>query len=129
MTYKYNDGGRSAAGYKGTARDCCARAMAIAIGLDYDAAYNEIAKANKSYGSKKSARNGVAILVYEEVLKKHGWVWCKAPTFTGRKARCSDLTGIVIAKMARHVVAVVDGVPNDTWNSSAKMVYGYYAKK
>jgi hypothetical protein len=67
---------------------------------------------------------------YTEVLKRHGWIWMKAPTFEGRKARCSDMPkGRVIAKQARHFVAVIDGVANDSWNSSDRMVYGYWAKE
>ena len=66
--------------------------------------------------------------VIGQVLKRHGWVWMKAPQFAGRKARCSDLTGVVIAKQAHHFVAVIDGVANDIWDCTHKMVYGYWAK-
>jgi hypothetical protein len=131
MNYKYNDGGRQASGcYKGTAGDCGARAMAIALQLDYKAVYKELAQANADNGRSKSARNGIMKDTYTEVLKRHGWIWMKAPTFEGRKARCSDMPkGRVIAKQARHFVAVIDGVANDSWNSSDRMVYGYWAKK
>ena len=37
--------------------------------------------------------------------------------------------GSVIAKQARHLVAVIDGVANDTLDCAHKMVYGYWAKK
>jgi hypothetical protein len=144
MTYVYNDGGRSQAGYKGSAGDCGARAMAIALGLDYKTAYSQLAQANKDKGFAKSARNGIYKDVYSDVLAKHGWVWVSAPTFKvlegyensdgkvlfGRKARCSDMpSGIVIARQAGHYVAVINGVPNDTFDSSQKMVYGYWAKQ
>jgi hypothetical protein len=129
MTFKYNDGGRKAAGFKGTAKDCGTRAMAIALGLDYSAVYKELAQANATSGRAKSARNGVMKDVYAEVLKRYGWVWKQAPKFEGRKARCSDLTGVVIAKQARHLVAVIDGVANDSWDCTRKMVYGYWAKQ
>jgi hypothetical protein len=129
MKYQYNDGGRKAAGFKGTAGDCGARAMAIALGLDYSAVYKELAQANADNGRAKSARNGVMKDVYTEVLKRYGFVWMKAPQFAGRKARCSDLTGVVIAKQARHFVAVIDGVANDAWDSTERMVYGYWAKQ
>ena len=33
MRHAYNDGGREAAGYKGDAGDCVARAIAIAFGV------------------------------------------------------------------------------------------------
>lgn len=130
MNYTYNDGGRKAAGYKGTAGDCGARAMAIALQLDYKEVYKELSKANVDNGRSKSARNGIMKDTYTEVLKRHGWIWMKAPTFEGRKARCSDMPkGRVIAKQARHFVAVIDGVAYDSWNSSERMVYGYWAKK
>lgn len=130
MNYKHNDGGRKAAGYKGVAGDCGARAMAIALQLDYKAVYKELSKANADNGRSRSARNGIMKDTYTEVLKRHGWIWMKAPTFEGRKARCSDMPpGHVIAKQARHFVAVIDGVAHDSWNSSTRMVYGYWAKK
>jgi hypothetical protein len=104
--------------------------MAIALGLDYTAVYKELAQANADNGRAKSARNGVMKDVYTEVLKRYGWVWMKAPQFAGRKARCSDMPkGMVIAKQAHHIVAVIDGVANDSWDCTHKMVYGYWAKQ
>ncbi len=130
MSFKYNDGGRKAAGFKGTAGDCGARAMAIALGLEYKAVYKELAQANADNGRAKSARNGINKDIYAEVLKRYGWVWVKAPQFVGRKARCSDMpAGVVIAKQAKHFVAVVDGVANDIWDCTDRMVYGYWAKQ
>ena len=130
MEYKLNDGGRQAAGFKGAAADCGARAMAIALQLDYKAVYKELAQANCDNGRAKSAHNGIMKDTYTEVLKRYGWVWHKAPQFVGRKARCNDMPkGRVIAKQARHLVAVIDGVANDTWDCTHKMVYGYWAKK
>jgi len=130
MTYVYNDGGRKEAGYKGNAGDCGARAIAIALGMDYKQAYTLLATANKNCGKAKSARNGISKDIYSDVLKTLGWVWVAAPKFVGRKAKCSDMPpGKVIARQAGHFVAVVDGVPQDTWNCSEKMVYGYWAKQ
>ena len=130
MKYKHNDGGRQAAGFKGTAGDCGARAMAIALSLDYKAIYKELAQANADNGRAKSARNGINKDIYSEVLKRYGWVWMQAPKFVGRKARCIDMpSGSVIAKQANHYVAVIDGVANDIWDSTERMVYGYWAKQ
>ena len=130
MSFKYNDGGREAAGFKGTAGDCGARAMAIALGLDYKTVYKELAQANADYGRAKSARNGINKDIYAEVLKRHGWVWVSAPKLDGRKARYSDLpsAGTLIMRMAGHYAALVDGVLNDSWDSRHKMVYGYWRK-
>jgi hypothetical protein len=129
MIYKFNDGGRANAGYKGNAGDCGARAMAIALNMDYEVAYKKLAEANKQCGFAKSARNGLLKEVYESVLNAHGFVWHSAPKFVGRKARASDMPkGAVIARQAGHYVAVIDGVVNDTWDCTNKMVYGYWAK-
>lgn len=130
LNFKYNDGGRQAAGYKGNASDCGARAMAIALGIDYKVAYTELAQANKDKGHAKSARNGIYKDIYEDVLKKYGWIWHAAPKINGRKARCSDMPlGTVIARQAGHYVAVINGIPNDIWDCSHKMVYGYWTKE
>jgi len=127
--YQYNDGGRSKY-FKGKAGDCAARAMAIALEVDYKDAYNELAKANaKGRGGQKSARNGIYKEDFNRVLEAHGWVWVAAPKFEGRKAYVQDMpSGRVIARMARHFVAVIDGVANDTFNSTSKMIYGYWVK-
>jgi hypothetical protein len=130
MTYIYNDGGRKEAGYKGTAGDCGARAIAIALGMDYKTAYNLLAQANKDKGFAKSARNGIYKDIYSDVLKSLGWVWVSAPKFEGRKAKCKDIHhSIAIARQAGHYVAVKDGIPQDIFDSSEKMVYGFWVKQ
>jgi hypothetical protein len=130
MTFQYNDGGRKAAGFKGVTGDCGARAMAIALGLDYKAVYKELAQANSDNGRANSVRSGLMKDVFAEMLNRYGWVWMQAPKFSGRKALCSDMpAGIVIARQARHFVAVINGVAHDSWDCTHKMVYGYWAKK
>jgi len=44
--FVYNDGGREAAGYKGTAGDCVCRAVAIAAELPYQEVYDRLAEGN-----------------------------------------------------------------------------------
>jgi hypothetical protein len=124
--YVFSDGGRAASGRKGSARDCAVRAMAIALNLDYDHCYNELAQANKDSGKPKSVRNGIMKKDFEKVLARYGWVWRPAAIIDGRKPRPRDLRGdrAVIARQARHFVAVVCGEPHDTFDSSEKSVYG-----
>jgi len=130
MRFVFNDGGRKTAGFKGTAGDCGARAMAIALGMDYKVAYKLLAEANKNCGKAKSARNGIDKDIYSDVLKSLGWMWMPAPKFEGRKAKCSDMfAGTVIARQAGHYVAVINGVPHDIWDCSEKMVYGFWVQK
>ena len=129
MTYQFNDGGRVEAGFKGKAGDCVVRAVAIVTGSDYKTMYNRMASASKERGEAKSARDGVHKSIYEAILKEFGFVWQSAPKFVGRKARTYDMPkGAVVARQAHHLVAVIDGVAHDSWDSTDKMVYGYYAK-
>ena len=129
MNYVFNDGGRQQAGYKGRVGDCGARAIAIAFKTDYVTAYKLVAYANSNMGYAHSARNGVRKDVYDQILQALGWKWYPAPKFVGRKAKCSDMPkGRVIARQAHHFVAVIDGIPHDTWDCSHKMVYGYWAR-
>ena len=128
--YTYNDGGRSKAGYKGTCGDCGVRAISIAIGIPYKEAYKLCAEENQKWGFKKSARNGMMKDVYDKILNQLGWSWVSAPKFYGRKAYCYDLpNGTYIARQAGHYVAVINQLPNDIWDSSEKMVYGYWEKQ
>jgi hypothetical protein len=128
--FVFNDGGRAANGRKGIAGDCVTRAFAIATGLDYATCYRIFAEANAAAGGKKSARAGMYKDVYTAVFTQHGWHWASAPRFTGRKARCADMPpGVVIARQAKHLVCVVDGTAFDTFDCTAKMVYGYWQKK
>jgi len=130
MNFIFNDGGRKEAGFKGNAGDCSVRAIAIAIGMDYKTAYKLIATANQNNGKGRSARRGIDKDLYSDVLKTLGWVWNSAPKFIGRKAKCKDMhLGTVIARQAGHYVAVINGIPQDTWDCSHKMVYGFWAKK
>lgn len=129
MGFVYNDGGRAAYFRQKNVQDCVCRAIAIATGLDYKIVYDELARRNQLAGHKKSAQSKLLPRVYEPYLAELGFVWVKAPALLGRKARPADLPkGVFIAKQAKHVCCVKDGVVLDTFDSSLKMVYGYWAK-
>lgn len=125
--FTYNDGGRDAAGFKGK-KDCGIRAVAIACEMSYQ----DARKLLKEYAKRgKQGSAAIARGIYKEdmdaALRSIGWHWKAAPKFEGRKARYSDLpNGKVIARMAKHYAAVIEGELNDTWDSTNKMVYGYW---
>jgi hypothetical protein len=124
-----NDGGKKKAGFK-TLNDCGIRAVAIAN----DISYNESRKILKTAMKKGKQGNGqISHGIYKEdmnsALKNLGWKWQSSPHIEGRKAKYHDLPkGRVIARMAKHFVAVIDGHIHDTWDCSEKMVYGYWVK-
>lgn len=127
--YTYNDGGRVAAGMK-SQNDCGIRAIAIATGMEY----NEARKFIKAFAKVGKQGNGqISQGIWKEdmtaALESIGWVWVSAPKFEGRKARYSDIPGRAILRMAKHYSTVIDGTLYDSWDSSHKMVYGYWTKR
>ena len=103
---------------------CGVRALSIATGLDWLATERTL----KPFVSSPLS-TGILKKEYEACLNYLGWFWVQAPKFEGRKAKAHDLPkGIYIASQAKHFVCVVDGDCHDTWDSTQKMVYGYWAK-
>ena len=139
MKFKYNDGGRKEAGYKGTTGDCVVRAVTIATGKPYQEVYDEInaigklEKITKRKKGKSSARKGVYKKTTKEYIENLGWKW--TPTMfigSGCKVhlKAEELPkGTLIANLSKHIVTVIDGVINDTFDCSrneTRCVYGYY---
>lgn len=106
---------------------CAVRALVIATGMPWKDAEQHVrtfvrnGKAGHGMLSK-----GVMKDDYDAALKALGFVWKAAPKFVDRKAKCRDIQGVVIARQAGHYVAVIDGVVNDIWDCSERMVYGYW---
>ena len=104
---------------------CGVRALVIATGMDWKAAE----KLLKQFVSAPLSR-GILKTEYESCLNSIGWKWVSAPKLEGRKARANDLpAGTYIARQAGHYVCVIDGDCHDTFDSTEKMVYGYWAKE
>lgn len=143
MTWIYDDGGRAAAGYKGSTGDCVTRAIAIATGVPYQTVYdalNENIKEDpmryRGKVRKSSSRTGVFRKHSQRFLEELGWIW--TPTMqigSGCRVhlRADELpAGRVICKVSKHLVAVIDGVIHDTHDCSregTRCVYGYYQAK
>lgn len=138
IPFKYNDGGRSAAGFKGDANDCVTRAVAIVTGKPYRAVYNEInamgAKERGKNKTKSSARTGVSKRTTRRYLASLGFIW--TPTmFIGSGCKVhlqpGELPlGKLIVQLSGHTTTVIDGVIHDTYNPSRwgnRCVYGYYS--
>lgn len=148
MKINITDGGREAAGYKGSAGDCVTRAIAIATERNYQEVYDEVWAATEKYGETRrdrdakkiqsrggTPRNGVMKKVTKEYLTALGWKW--TPTMgigTGCKIHLRDgelPMGRLIVSVSKHLVAVIDGVINDTYDCSregTRCVYGFWTK-
>lgn len=141
MEWVYTDGGRKAAGFKGEARDCVCRAVAIITGFPYKEVYNTINKLAKEEklkpGERKSsARTGLSRRLTRTVMAYYGFEWVpvmKIGSGCTMHLRREELPkGRIIANCSGHVVACIDGVVYDTFNSTrggTRCVYGYWYKR
>lgn len=114
------DGGRKAAGYKGSTGDCVVRAITIASDGDYKEIYDACASANKLFHPNKaaSARNGVFQDAWHYVCKYLGFedMGVKASeelSITDAYNRFGDC----IVEIPRHLLAVKGGFVVDSWDS------------
>ena len=143
--YRYNDGGRSAAGRAGLTNDCVTRAIAIVTGLPYLQVYDALAegcarerKTSRSYGisGHRSASNGIntSRKWFKDYMLSLGFTW--TPTMLvgqGCKVhlRAEELpAGRIIVSLSRHYAAVIDGVVYDIADprrDGLRCVYGYWS--
>ncbi len=144
IKWKYNDGGRADAGYRGYTGDCVTRAIAIASGKPYKEVYKVMAEGNANQRlswhfqkskKTKTARRGISVTRkwFKDYMKSLGFKW--QPTMgigTGCKVHLREdelPKGKIICSLSRHYVAVIDGVINDTYDCSrggTRCVYGYW---
>lgn len=129
MRFIYNDGGRQAAGFKGRANDCVARAIAIATELPYAHVYQQLdfaAAHERPRGMNKRShpRTGVHHQTIRRYMTSLGWPW--TPTMligSGCRVhlRADELpAGRLVVNLSKHVCAVIDGVIYDTHNPSER---------
>jgi hypothetical protein len=125
----YNDGGRAAAGFKGSAGDCVCRAIAITTGLPYAEVYKVLADANastrktkktKASIARRSARSGVYTnrKWFRDYMTSLGFEWVPLMKIgTGCRVHldAKELPkGRIVAKLSKHLCAVIDGIIHDT---------------
>lgn len=131
MKYVYDDGGREAAGFKGKAGDCVARAVAIASGKPYAEVYDALAAgmgSQRKATKGRSARNGVSTSRkwFKDYMASLGFKW--VPTMqigSGCKVHLHDgelPMGRLVVAVSRHYTAVINGVVRDTYNPQREIV-------
>lgn len=141
LDWREDDGGRAAAGFRGYTGDCVVRAIAIAAQLDYRSVYDTFhdqmrANPHLVARGKTSPRDGVPNPLIKWMLNYQlKWPW--TPTMgigTGCQVHLAQgeipMTGRLVARVSRHLVAIVDGVQLDTFDQAregTRCVYGYWS--
>ena len=135
MEYIYDDGGRSRY-FKGNARDCVCRSIAIVLGQDYKEIYNHIFAM-----MGESPRNGVNTRTakFKRLMDSLGFTWVATSGIGSHQAvhlvKGELPDGRLVCSMAGHYTAVVnnqvrdiiDPRTNDLWDY--RKVYGYWKLK
>jgi len=114
LSFRYNDGGRQAAGYRGLAGDCVTRALAILLELDYRDTYRTVARAVQSVTGRRSARNGVPGKLTPKVFAAYGLRKVSLPP--GRRPTLAEAHarfGNCIVQSRRPLSAVCNGSLQD----------------
>ena len=154
MDWRYDDGGRTASGFKGagTVGDCGPRAFAIATGRPYRDVYDELQYLQKEFiqecidkvnsgkrtshevrgvarkGTGHSVRNGT----YRETVRRfselNGITYVSTTSGDGHKARFDDLYDqkAIVCNLSKHYAAVIDGVIRDCYDPSREGTRAVY---
>ena len=129
--FVYNDGGRSKYFKGANVGDCAVRAFAIASGRDYKEVYDLAKTLCKKKG--ESPRSGLKKRQCDKLGSLLGGEWvCCMRIGEGCKLHlnCDELPkGNIVCSCSKHLVAVIDGIVNDTYDSSRdgkRCVYGYW---
>lgn len=129
--FQNNDGGRAAAGFTGKTGDCVTRAIAIPTGKPYREVYDGI----NTLAGKATARTGVPKKIFHAYMAQLGWKW--VPTMQFGKGCTTHLNkaelpqGRLVVQVSKHMVAMIDGVVHDTYDSTRggkRCVYGYFVQ-
>lgn len=140
IAFTPDDGGRHAAGFRGSTGDCVVRAIAIASELPYAYIYATLAAGNAAqrpsrYDTRKrgagirSCRAGICArrAWFKRQMQEWGFRW----TPLRARLRHADLPahGRLVIELDTHLCAVIDGVLRDTHDCSifgTRRTYGYW---
>lgn len=109
--------------------DCAVRAIAKALSIDWETAYNLIASNGFAMGDMPSSDS-----VWGSVLRQNGFYRKSIPNYCPDcytvKEFCRDNPkGIFVLGFGGHVATVIDGNLYDSWNSLNEIpVYVWYRK-
>ena len=126
MKFVYNDGGRSKYFRAKQVGDCVVRAAAIATQRDYKEVYDLARKV-----AKCTPRNGLSKIQTKRLMEILGGKWQATMSIgSGCKVHLKDgelPMGRIVCSLSGHVVAVIDGIVNDTYEddrNGTRCVYG-----
>lgn len=109
--------------------DCVIRALTKVTGKDWYEVFDELVPIARELQCMPNTK-----VCYEKYLTENGFRYhgvsnakgTKRPTVAGFTK--DHTSGTYVLRVAHHLVASVDGIYYDTWDSGKKSVYGYWEK-
>ena len=138
--FRFHDGGRAAAGYRGRTGDCVVRSIAIATGLPYQHIYDMVNRAStrERTGTRKRGISNARTGVYKSTIppRDEGTRLDLDADDADRlrlrgssSVRASFPSGRLVVSVSKHLTAMIDGIIHDTHDCSRRgrrCVYGYW---
>lgn len=109
--------------------DCAVRAIAAALDVDWETAYDMICDAGRQMGDMPSSDS-----VWGAVLRQNGFYRMTIPNSCPECYTAADFCrdhphGVFVLGFGGHVATVVDGVLLDSWDSSDEIpVYMWFGR-
>lgn len=110
--------------------DCAVRAVAMALGIDWEAAYSKIVMAGYNMGDMPHSNS-----VWGAVLRQNGFYRTAIPDtcpdcYTAEDFANEHPKGVYVLGFGRHTATVIDGNLYDSWDSSQEIPqYVWYKKE
>lgn len=109
--------------------DCAVRAVAVALGIDWETAFLKIAKAAFQMGDMPSSNS-----VWGAVLRKEGFYRSAIPNtcpdcYTAEDFAVEHPRGVYVLGFGNHVATVRDGYIYDSWDSTKEIPQYYWYRK
>ena len=109
--------------------DCAVRAVAVALGTDWETSFLKIAKAAFQMGDMPSSNS-----VWGAVLRQEGFYRSAIPNtcpdcYTAEDFAVEHPRGVFVLGFGNHVATVRDGYIYDSWDSSKEIPQYYWHRK
>lgn len=120
--YENNPAGRNVG-------DCAVRAVAVALGTDWETAYWMMAEAGYNMADMPSSNS-----VWGAVLRQNGFYRHAIPNscpdcYTAEQFAADHTKGTYVLGFGNHVATVNDGFIYDSWDSSQEIPQYYWSRK
>lgn len=108
--------------------DCAVRAIAVALGTDWETAYLMISDAGYKMADMPSSNS-----VWGAVLRQNGFYRHTIPNtcpdcYTINDFAADHLKGVYVVCTGNHVCTIRDGMVFDSWDSTREIPQFYWAK-